>query len=78
MQVLRPRLFCTRLILTTTTACLNAESITMPAMAYLLTVLAALVHFASANFDLYRIQGTYVSVPHTPPPNQPNGFMGCT
>lgn len=43
-------------------------------MAYFLAILALLVHFASANFDLYRIHGQR-DIPGSPWGTQPNGFM---
>ncbi|KAJ4344580.1 uncharacterized protein N0V89_012324 [Didymosphaeria variabile] len=46
----------------------------MPANVYLLAILVALVHFASANFDLYRIHGQQDTT-GSPWGTQPNGYM---
>ncbi|KAF2441173.1 hypothetical protein P171DRAFT_488740 [Karstenula rhodostoma CBS 690.94] len=43
-------------------------------MAYVLATLVALVSFASANFDLYRIHGQR-DTPGSPWGTQPNGYM---
>ncbi|KAL1595731.1 hypothetical protein SLS60_009420 [Paraconiothyrium brasiliense] len=46
----------------------------MPANAYLLAILVALIHFATANFDLYRIHGQQ-DTSGSPWGTQPNGYM---